>query len=162
MIEEMSASDYDTMEGQPLPNDLYQFAKLMIDDPKIPKESKKKFWGFMNKDTILTNSDSREDAVTAANDYAIIRNQLIMAQTSFDVNINELINLDNARRRFLTQHKRSKNGFERQGLTTQIKEIRQNRTIGEQKSGIITGLKKKLGFGMKRQMEAEQYGPNSY
>lgn len=128
-----------------------EFAELMIQDPKIPKDVKEKWWGFLSKDTILTRSDGNQENWEAANDFAIRKNLHLMSQPEYKNDIEEIVKLDNIRRRFMTQHRRSVGGFERQALMTQIKELRTNRPVSEPSRGVFGRLKGKLGFGSKKE-----------
>lgn len=155
--EPITAAEYEQMVGEgPLQNDMYNFAKLMIQDKKIPQKAKSKWWGFFGKDTILTRSDAKNDRWNADNDFAIRKNFEIMSKPAYKNNINEMVDLDNIRRRFMTQHRRSIGGFERQALMTQIKELRSSRGEAYQNPGLWSGIKKRLGFSEKE--EGEQHG----
>lgn len=149
MTDEITATEYDALYGGQVPAQFHEFAKFVVEDKKIPKNVKDRWWGFLNKDTILTRSDHKNDGWAADNDFAIRKNIHLMSQPAYKNNISELVTLDNVRRRFLTQHRRSLDGFERQALTTQIKELRTNRPAESGQTGIFAGLKKKLGLGPK-------------
>lgn len=154
MSDELSQSDYEAMmaEGK-FPEGIVEFAELMIKDERIPEPIKEMWWGFLNKDTILTRSDGINENWEAANDFAIRRNLQLMCQPAYKNDIIEIVELDNVRRRFITQHRRSIQGFERQALMTQIRELRSNRPTPEASSGLWSGIKKKLGFGPKKEAE---------
>jgi len=150
MSESISPTDYEAMmeEGK-FPDGMSEFAELMIHDEKIPALVRKLWWGFINKDTILTRSNMKNDLWEASNDFAIRRNLHLMSQPSYKNNIEEVVNLDNIRRRFTTQHRRSHDGFERQALMTQIRELRHQTPSSDTSGGVWSGIKKKLGFGPK-------------
>ena len=154
MSEEISPTEHETlMEEGKMPEGFTEFAELMIEDEGIPKDVWKGWWGFINKDTILTRSDGMHENWEASNDFAIRRNLHMMSQPAYKNDILEVVNLDNIRRRFMTQHRRSIGGFERQALMTQIRELKTNRPAMEASSGLWSGIKKKFGFGEKKEGE---------
>ena len=131
------------------PDGMTEFAELMInDDENIKKKTSGEWWGFFGKDTILTRSDD-EDRWEAMNDFAISKNNRLMSRPYYKADINDLRDTDQVRRRFITQHRRSLAGFERQALMTQIKELRTNRPLPGESLGFFGSLKQKLGFGPK-------------
>jgi len=158
MGEEVSASDYEAMmeEGR-FPDGMVEFAEMMIHDERIPRDVRKLWWGFINKDTILTRSDNNDDKWSADNDFAIRRNFHLMSQPAYKNDITEMVKLDNIRRRFITQHRRSIGGFERQALMTQIKELRTNKPSDIPGTSLMASLKRKFGLGPKPE-EGRQYG----
>jgi hypothetical protein len=143
----VTAAQYDAVMGEArMPGDFYEFAKLMIDDPRVNKDIKDKWWGFLNKETKLCRMETK-DRWAASNDFAIQRMFKAMSQPAYSVDINELSTLSNTRRRFMTQVNRGIGGFERQALMTQIKEFKTGAGADAINSGFWSGLKKKIGLG---------------
>jgi len=144
--------DYEEEAG--FPKGMVEFTETVIEDEKnIPPHVRSKWWGFLGKDTILTRSEDKESMWDADNDFAIRRNLHLMSQPAYKNDITELVELDNVRRRFMSQHKRSIGGFERQALMTQIRELRTNKSAAEGGGGFWQGIKGKLGFGPKSREE---------
>lgn len=127
---------------------LVQFAELMVKDETIPANIKNMFWGFLDKETILSRSDNR-DRRRAENRFAVIRNLYMMGKPQYKIDINEIVEIQNAQQRNTIENNRSYDGFERQALTTNIKEIRTPRTVEKKDSGFFTKLGSKFGFGNK-------------
>lgn len=127
---------------------MVQFAELMVNDETIPKAIKDMFWGFLDKETILSRSDNR-DRRRAENRFAIIRNLYMMGKPQYKIDINEIVEIQNAQQRNTIENNRSYDGFERQALTTNIKEIRTPRLAEKKDSGFFTKLGSKFGFGNK-------------
>lgn len=127
---------------------LVQFAELMVNDETIPPNIKSMFWGFLDKETILSRSDNK-DRRRAENRFAIIRNLYMMGKPQYRIDINELVEIQNAQQRNTIENNRSYGGFERQALTTNIKEIRVPKTQEKRDSGMFSGLMSKMGLGNK-------------
>ena len=150
MAEEINPIDY-SEEGE-FPKGMTEFAEMMVEDEKnIPAAIRSKWWGFLGKDTILTRSNSNDDIWEAQNDFAIRKNHHLMSQPYYKNDINEMVDIDNTRRRFTSQHRRSIDGFERQALMTQIRELRTNKVATESGSGFWDSVKGKLGFKAKKE-----------
>lgn len=127
---------------------MVQFAELMVKDETIPPNIKRMFWGFLDKETILSRSDNK-DRRRAENRFAIIRNLYMMGKPQYKIDINEIVEIQNAQQRNTIENNRSYGGFERQALTTNIKEIRTPRIQEKKDSGFFTKLGSKFGFGSK-------------
>ena len=160
MGEEITGFDFDAQTPEPMNLDgMTEFAEFSVEDDSIPSKVKELWWGFLGKDTILTRSDTNEDKWSADNDFAIRRNIHLMSQPAYKNDVIEMVSLDNIRRRFMAQHRRSIGGFERQALTTQIRELRTNRAVNDPGTGFFAGIKKKLGLGPSpKPQEVGQYG----
>ena len=122
------------------------FAREMLDSSdEISEDVRQRQFGFLGKDTILTKFNS-EDTWQTANDIAIARNYDIMSVPAYAKNISEMVANEQIRRRMMCQSKRGGGGFERTSLTTSVREVKTSPLPREVNSGIIAGLKKKLGM----------------
>jgi hypothetical protein len=147
MSEELAGPEYDTT-GSAIDPGFVEFAELMVKDETIPLDIKDMFWGFLNKEAVLSRSDQK-DRRRSENRYAILRNFYLMSKPQYKVDINEIIDMQNAQHRNTTKSNRSFGGFERQALTTQIKELRTPRTPDPKEKSFLSGIKNRLGFGHK-------------
>lgn len=128
--------------------DFVKFARLMVEDQTIPMSVRHDYWGFLNKERILTISGDK-DRIRSENRLCILRNLEMMGMPHYSVDITMIREFQNTQNRNTIQTSRSVNGFERQALTTQIKQIITNKDATRQEKGFLTGLKRKLGFGKK-------------
>ena len=144
---EITPEMYDAQQmDQQLPEGFEKFAKLMIIDKKIPKEAQDDYWGFINKETILSRSGIK-DLRRAENRFTILRNLDLMSKPYYKNDINKLKFYQNMQNRNTIEKSRSIDGFERQSLTTQIRQFITSQGISTgSNNGFWSGLKNKLGI----------------
>jgi hypothetical protein len=147
MSEPMTPDEYAAMQsGGELPGDYVEFAKLMVHDKRIPKDVKDDFWGFINKETILSKTDDG-DRRRAENRFIILRNLKLMSEPYYKIDIDKIKSFQNVQQRNSTQILRSHQGFERSALTTQIKQVITNQKKDYDRNGnMFSGLMKKMGI----------------
>ncbi len=146
-MNDISPDVYAAMQGGEMPQDFVNFAKFVVEDKKIPLEAKKEFWGFINKESVLTITDQK-DRRRVENRYAILRNYMIMGQPYYKIDIKSLQNFQNIQHRNTVEASRSRGGFERDRLAMSIKEVRTTRLDPDSnKPGFFKGVASKLGFG---------------
>lgn len=141
------------LQEQPDANSFVEFADRMLEEYNIPKEVRGQYWGFINNGRVLTISNEK-DRIRSENRLCILRNIMFMSMPQYKITIDMIREFSNTQNMNTINTSRSINGFERQALTTQIRQIITNRDETKMEKGFFTGLKKKLGFGKKE----EQYG----
>jgi hypothetical protein len=148
MNEEISPEEYAAMQSDMQGSEGFvEFAELMVEDPKIPEKASKDFWGFLNKETILSRTDTN-DRRRSENRFAIQRNLNMMSMPHYKVDINKLKMFQNIQQRNTTEVNRSYGGFERDRLAMQIREIRTNKSdTSDGGNSFWKGIKKKFGIG---------------
>lgn len=146
-MEEQSFDD----SGFRMPPDMSkEFAEFMVvDDENIPDDVRSSLWGFICKDNILSRSNDK-DRKRFENRMCIARNLKMMMMPSHEITMKELLDFANTQNRNTIQVNGSIGGFERQALTTQIKELRQARLPSMPQSGMLDSLKRRLGFNDKQ------------
>lgn len=152
---EMPPGDYSGGMGPDfMPPGFVEFAEMMVEDQQIPEEAKRVMWGFLNKGTTLGRADFN-DRKRAENRFIIMRNMMIMSRPHYEVDIVKIMGFQNAQNRHTTEVNRSINGFERQALTTQIRQVITNRQGGgdAKDAGLFAKAKKMLGFGDNREAD---------
>ncbi len=131
-------------------NNFVEFAEMMVhDDENIPLWARKEFWGFINKENVLSRSNDK-DRRRSENRFRILSNLDMMSHPAYHLTIKRIRDLQNVMHRNTIETNRSLDGFERQALTTQIKQIITNARPDSLPDNSFMGkVKKKLGFGKK-------------
>lgn len=123
----------------------YRFSREILDDDSIPDSVKKALWAFGDKEMTLSNLSEGDikkllmkydDAVTA----------YLMSMTDYDYSFDLEKDLTQLRPKVELKLRRSKSGFEREMLATEISRIKEEPI---RKEG---GILRRLGgfLGMKR------------
>lgn len=138
------------MDGQPEANNFVEFADRMLEESNIPKDVRSGYWGFINNGRVLTISNDK-DRIRSENRLCILRNLYFMGMPQYKINITMLREFSNTQNMNTINTSRSVNGFERQALMTQIKQLITSRDETKQEKGFLAGFKKKLGLGPKEE-----------
>lgn len=142
------------LDASMMGEDAAAFAKEMVNsDAEIPVAVRETWWGHLGKDSILTKTNSGDEWHTS-NDYAIARNYQNMAVPAYTLHMKQQAMNEQTRRRIMLQNKRSRDGFERTSLTTQVKELITKRALSPQGPGLWGSFKTKIGLGPKEELHA--------
>lgn len=107
----------------------FRFTKLLIDPKTVPLKIRALFWAFLNKRLVLSNLEERDiNKIMLQYDDSVVAH--LMSKPVGDYSFQEEFDLTQLRSQVFTEAKRSKGGFERVQLNTQIRGV-----IGSVSSG---------------------------
>jgi len=123
LISPEKLSDYDNIMNPEI--ELKQ-TKLFIEDMELPEETKKRFWGMVDKQAIIGNLSEEEImAVDNKEDLAIAWH--FMGIPRWKISFDDIFSIEQLKLKSFKATRRSKGGFERMALVTQ--KVRQEANI---------------------------------